>query len=329
MIEGNGADSGAWRTEGLTLKPGGLYRLSFRARKDLGTTGGCLISGPSRVNRDFQPGETWERFGFVFAVPDDAGSDPIRLGQWQVKGSIHFDDVELLPVRVVHEISDPVAFVLGEGEGIERGVYRFQPNYGGPAANYHRALRRNRAAFNSDRWVFSPGAEVIYGFDVLEVRQTSGRVRLNVNYYHAGSLRVEASRDATNWVAVTTLDGQRRGGWSELPASLFPARQVFLRLSMPVGEGSLQVNACDYEAGLETSQWTRIGNTHYLEVLRESPDLSVGIFTLATTPPLTRAGAVEREYSQRLQHAKDAQGLRRTRLDPAPVESNHVKSAAG
>ncbi len=243
MVEGTGKNSNFWRTETLALKPGGLYRLSFYARREATTTGGCVISGLSRVNRDFRPSESWERYSFVFSVPDNGASDYVRLGQWEMKGRVFFDDVELCPVLVS---SGGWSGSLAEGETIENGLYRFQPDFGWTGANYHRPLFLNRASFNSERWVFSPGAELIYAFSPGE-SQPNARINLTINHYTSGSLRVDASRDGKTWQTAASYDGKHRNGATNLPASLFPAERIYVRLSMPEKEGNLQVNSFTYE----------------------------------------------------------------------------------
>lgn len=267
-VHGEGKSSSFWRTERLPLRPGGLYRLSFWGRKDAGTGGGCAVAGTGRVNRDFRLSDSWQRYSFVFSVPDDGTNDYVRLGQWEVRGRLHFDDVELVPVQAVHD-------ELAEGERIENGVYRFQPNFGWAGANYHRPLVLNRAGFNSDRWVFSAGSEVIYRVPARTHPGGGARLRVNVNYHTAGRLLVEASRDRQSWTRVAEYDGSHRSGRTNLPAALLPAEALFVRLSLS-GPGNLQVNACDYEADLEPAgaAWAE-GRTQLIEILTNAPQLAV------------------------------------------------------
>jgi hypothetical protein len=288
MVEGKGDTASCWRAENLPLKPGGVYRLRFFARREPGASGGCAIAGLSRVNRDFQLTEDWQPHSFVFSVPDDGTNDFLRLGQWQVKGEVFFDDVELLPVLTSHSqrssggrTASP-SLDLGEAENLEAGVYRFRPQFDGPTANYHRPLWRNRASFNSTRWIFSPGAEVVYRFALPGLTQTNGRVRVAINYYESGTLRVEASRDAQTWVPFAAYDGRNRGGTNELPVEVFPASEVFLRLSLAGAEGNLQVDACDYEAGMAGRALRAEGATQFFEVSASRPELQVSFAPVTT-----------------------------------------------
>jgi hypothetical protein len=49
-VTGDGKNSFAWRTGNLKLQPGGVYRLRFAGRRDAGTSGGCDITGLSRMH---------------------------------------------------------------------------------------------------------------------------------------------------------------------------------------------------------------------------------------------------------------------------------------
>ena len=63
------------------------------------------------MNRDFRLSEDWERYSFVFAVPSDGASDYVRLGHWQVKGRLFFDEVELTPVLASHDMCAEAAVI--------------------------------------------------------------------------------------------------------------------------------------------------------------------------------------------------------------------------
>src|SRR2546425_1201229 len=125
MVHGNGRDQIFWRTEGFALKPGSLYRLSFSGQGEGGDGNGAAFAGFGRVNRDFLPTESWQRYGFVLSVPADDTNDFVRLGEWHFKGSMSFGEAELLPVVAIHK-SIARGVQLGEGERIQGGSYRFK-----------------------------------------------------------------------------------------------------------------------------------------------------------------------------------------------------------
>ncbi|MBI5386851.1 MAG: DUF4091 domain-containing protein [Verrucomicrobia bacterium] len=275
MVEGTGQESSSWRTERLPLKPGGLYRLSFVARNEAGTSGGCGVSGLSRVNHDFRASDSWQRQSFILSVPDDGTNDYVRLGQWEVKGKMLFDDAELLPVSASHARWGDLE--LGEGESVSRGVYRFRANCGWRGANLHRTLFLNRANFNSDRWCFGAGSEVVYRLNAGTNEQRSAKLQLQINYHTGGRLRVEASRAPRDWTPVATFDGTNRAGTVELPAALFPAKDIFVRLSGVGEKCNLQVNTFNYEAPLAEKVADLEGRTAFFEQSANTGELGIAL----------------------------------------------------
>src|SRR5882762_4616043 len=103
MVHGNGRDQIFWRTEGIALKPGSLYRLSFFGQGEGGAGEGVAFTGFSRVNRDFLPTDSWQRYGFVLSVPADDTNDFVRLGEWHLNGSMSFGEADLIPVVAIHK----------------------------------------------------------------------------------------------------------------------------------------------------------------------------------------------------------------------------------
>jgi len=250
MVKGNGKSQTFWRTEPITLKPNSLYRFNFFGRWERANPEGGALAGPSTINRDFLLTETWARYSYVFSAPSsDAPKDFVRLGEWHVSGSVYFADAALSPVSATFRRIAP-GIELGESESVQGGTYRFKPNFKGIGANYHRPLNVNRAAFNTDRWVFYSGSEVIYRLGVKGGGQARAKVDTSLNYHASGSLHVDASRDRTNWVSLAMCDGQRRSASVELPADLFPSDELFVRLSCRGTNSSLQVNAFEYESRL-------------------------------------------------------------------------------
>lgn len=285
-VTGTGDDQSVWRTDPLPLRPGGLYVLRFRGRRVGDASGGTAVAGTSRINRDFPMDATWREYRFVFRQPDDAGSDFVRLGQWHVKGAVEFDDAELLPVLTSHSHvsgAGDAELRAGADERIEAGRYRFAPDFGWAGANGHRPLVRATAAFNSDRWVFSPGSEVVYGFRLPSQVQTNARLAVAINHHVAGTLEVEAGHDGAAWTRLAVFGATHRGGSIEIPPGLLPATNLLVRLRTPDAATSLQVNRCEYDAALAGAPIQRVeGRTDFLELLRCDPAVSVSGFRLYT-----------------------------------------------
>ena len=276
LVRGNGRDQVYWRTESTGVKPGSLYRLSFFGRSEGETGDGAAFAGLNRVNRDFIPTVSWQRFAFVLDVPADDNNEFARLGQWHLRGGMYFSEAQLLPVVAVHKRIVGGA-ELGEGERILGGVYRFRPSYNWLGGSYHRPLLTNRASFNSDRWVFSSGAEVIYRLGIDHFTQVEGKVGLSINYFVAGSLRMDASRDGLTWVTIATYDGKNRGGSRDLPKELFPVEHLFVRLSCQGTNGNLQVNSFEYESHVAQKVPDVDGVTHFIEIQHSSPQIALSL----------------------------------------------------
>ncbi len=273
-VQGTGEDSSVWRTAPLPLGAGRLFCLRFYGRRLAGASGGTGVAGTSRVNRDFPLTETWSEYRFIFITPTDLAADYARLGQWHLRGQAGFDDAQLAPVEAV-SARFAGGLELGEGESIREGVYRFHPDFNWEGANYHRPLATNRAGFNSNRWLFSPGAEIVYRHRVSGWVQQSGKVHVQLGYYQAGRLRIEASRDGQRWVTVGEFDGQHPGGSAPLPATLFPADEIQVRLAQAGPGAGFQLEDYAYEAPLAGNPPAAEGATHFLEVTEHRPGLAV------------------------------------------------------
>ncbi len=226
-VRGAGQDSVYWRTDPLSLKPGEVCIFRFRARAD---GDGTIISGTNVVNRDFRPTQQWTEYRFAFRVPE-VSPQFARLGQWHLQGTATFEMAEMYPARVVHRRWGDLT--LGEGESLRNGEYTDAHNLGWFGSTVHRTLYRQRAYFNTNRWNFGAGDEVVYRHS-LPFPMRSARLMLNVNYHTGGELLVEASRDGQNWQRVLTASKVGQVDVA-LPETLFPTRQVFVRLA---GEGN-------------------------------------------------------------------------------------------
>ncbi len=272
-VTGTGAanNSNYWRCDGYPFEPGRLYHFEMRARGSI--AGGCVVSGPSFANRDHHstPND-WKWYGHVFRAPESTAGAYLRLGQWQVKGTVEFDAVRVTPTLPVHrKVGD---LILGEGETIRDGLYRFLGTFGHQGSNYHRTLQRATAAFNSDRWCLGPGSDVVYRFELPGHQFLSGDVSFNVNYHTRGGCTAEASRDGKQWHALATQEGLGVGE-ATLPADLVPAEVLFLRLRPSAENSSFQVNRVEFEAKLDGEPSDAAGSTDFADVEGTGPNLAI------------------------------------------------------
>ncbi|MCX8157617.1 MAG: DUF4091 domain-containing protein [Verrucomicrobiae bacterium] len=262
-IQGEGKGAGYWRSSRLKLTPGAVYRFSFWAKRETNASGGCLISGPSLVNRDIIPDTTWQRYQSLVAVPVQGTNDYLRLGHWEGRGTAYFDNARLVPIWPVHAVFNH-GLELGKDESVEGGVYHCRLHFAGEEANYSRVLHEHRCGFNTSRWSFGPGAYVIYRHRVPGGFRTA-QLKVNVNYYVGGRLQVEASADGSHWQTVGVLEGERRAGEWAIPAGALEGGSLWVRL---VGEGAncnLQVNQYELAASLRQPMPEARGMTYYVE----------------------------------------------------------------
>jgi len=287
-VTGGGQDSNYWMIEGLKLEPGACYRFSYWTRIEPGTTGGCIVSGPGSVNRDFSGSEEWEQKAFVF-TPVRA-EDIIRLGQWWVKGKVYLDNVQLARVQPVHARRGELT--LGAGESIQQGLYEFRPNWDGPGADYSRPLIRATSSFNSNRWPMGGSVEIVYRLGATGLQQQSAKVEVNLGYYNGGRCLVQAGKDGQAWQDVGAVGKEGKGEF-DLPADLFPAEHVFVRLAASEAKdeagnskpGSFQITGFAYQAKLTDPLPDFRGETRFLAIEKSAPDVPVEVVSLGSLLP--------------------------------------------
>ncbi len=281
-------------------------RLSLHARchvplrrRGRGTpTSGSAILGPVFANRDYQtPSADWTWVGHVFRVPDDVSDSSIRLGHWQASGTIQYDAVRLQRVLPVH--AQFGSLVLGDGEQIQEGRYSFAGIFSHEGSNYHRPLQSATASFNSDRWVFAPGQQVTYRFELPGLTFRAGQLSFNVNYHTSGGCTAQISRDGEHWQDVGT---QSAAGTFEvpLPNDLLPALVIFLRLKSATDDTSLQVNRIEFSATLSDPPRDAIGQTLFAAV--EASEVALEVRRMSLVSP---DGSCAKSLSVELQNNTD------------------------
>ncbi|HYW79760.1 MAG TPA: glycoside hydrolase domain-containing protein, partial [Thermoguttaceae bacterium] len=259
-VEGSGDDSNFWRCD-YRFTPGRLYHFCMRARHLRGS--GSSIAGPAFANRDYRLSSDWRWIDHVFRVPENVDNSYLRLGQWQATGTIQYDEVRLLPTMPVHKAVGKL--VLGEGERIRDGRYTFSATFAGRGSNYHRPLVSTTADFNSDRWWLNAGRQITYRFELPGHKFLDGQVSFNVNYHVRGKCQAEISRDGNDWTPLATQD-EVGAAEATVPNDLLPAETLFLRLSGPDANTSLQVNRIEFTAQLSATPPDAVGETMFADI---------------------------------------------------------------
>jgi hypothetical protein len=289
-VTGDGKEGSVlWRCDGVKMQPGQTYRFSYWTKSE-GATGGCVVSGPSFANRDFGSGDKWTQNDFVFVAPPDVMGAYLRIGVWAMNGKVLFDDVSLQAVTPVSSTVGDLS--LCQGEEVKGTSYTFEPDFSYEGSNYSPNLVSYTCGFNSNRWPFGPGARLTFRQGLPGLEQTSGKVMVSLGYFAQGSCVIEASRDGQAWerVGVFTKQG---GGTLDLPATLFPAEQVFVRIASPgeaearaeAAPGSFQVTGYKYKATLDKDAGQARGATSFLDVLRATPDVDARVLSLGDLRP--------------------------------------------
>ena len=289
-VSGTGKSSTYWRCAAPALAPGRAYRLSFHVRSRDGKPGGCVISGPNFANRDYRATTDWQQHTFVFTPASQWKGAYVRFGEWHRNDTVLFDDVSLTEVIPVHNVRGDM--VLGAGESVRGKAYAFEPKFGHEAGNYSRCLVEATAGFNSNRWVFGPGAYVAYKHKVGSAVFRSAELTIDIGHYVSGACWVECSRDGKQWLTV----GKVQGIASEtlaLPKEIFPAQEVHMRLRSP-GEsgakedsapGAFQVYGYKFESELAVEQRDMMGTTKFLDIRTQSKDVRVEVISVGDLLP--------------------------------------------
>ncbi len=294
-VAGTGKDSNFWRCD-YRFTPGGLYHFQMRTRRLGGS--GCVVAGPAFANRDRKITGDWKYYDHVFRVPDDVTDSYIRLGQWQSTGKVQFDSARLVPALPVYkEIGEAV---LGNGESIRDGRYTFSATFDQKGSNHHRPLIRATAEFNSNRWVFHDGDEVVYRFELPGLtmrtprtkegapapglsRGSYGRVSFNVSYHVRGECIAEVSPDGKSWRKIAM---QNKVGTAEaaLPPDAASRNVVYLRLKTS-GKAYFQVDRIEFSAPLDGAPPDAVGETLYADMVGFLDRLAFGHATLRKESP--------------------------------------------
>jgi len=222
-VTGSGdKDESTYWTSEYPFEPGGLYRISCELRAPGGTGDGLALTGSNLVNMAIPAEPEWKAYAFIFTAPQEAGRPVLRFGQYRVRGTVWFRNIEVQAVTPFYRRSGGLA--LGTGERVQDGVYQAALTYKGTESNSSRCLHAAKGYFNSYRWDLRAGDYVVYCHHPVAGRpvQKSAEVAVNIGYHTGGVCVVEASRDLEQWREIGRIDGKRRSSFA-LPSGLFPA----------------------------------------------------------------------------------------------------------
>ncbi len=285
-ITGGGKDNSSWRSGRIAFAPQAVYRLRFQARS-MGASGGTPISGPGFCNRDLGSiSPDWQTHESIFVTPATLRDEEcnLRFGQWEVNGTVAFAAVQLHPAIPLYSREGELE--LGEGETLIGNEYTFDAPYRGESRNQSRALCANDCDFNTDRWCFAKGSEVIYRHRLAGRKQASAELNVSVVWHARGQLNVEASVNGKTWQILDSID-KLTGKSFAIPATLMPADEVWIRLSASAADGnpSLQVGYYSYRATVSGPPAQLVGATRFLAVTKSDPRLAVKVEGIGEAVP--------------------------------------------
>lgn len=206
-VTGDGKSSNYWKCP-VGLTPGQIYRIDFWTKSGPDTSNGNVISGTNRVNMDWRHTQEWTHRKIIFRAPDGGGERFLKLGQWQARGPVYFDDIRLRRANwITRRWTDNVT--LGQGERVHAGRFEFSAPLE-EGLNWGWGLERCTADFNSNRWLFSNGSEIEFlhwkglkSEDGSSSRlMSNAKVEVDVGYHVAGRCVVEAACEGTTWTEL-------------------------------------------------------------------------------------------------------------------------------
>ncbi len=285
-VTGDGKDGSYWESDDLPLKPGQVYELSFRCRLTNRTAGGgCLTAGPVFANRDITPApDAWENVTSYFQTPAHPMTSRLRFGQYELRGTAEFADLRLREVRSLYAETGDLD--LGDGESLNGNRYECLAPTTESVGNVCLALNTFSAAFNTSRWRFAAGDDLLYRHNVVGRQQRNGEVSVRLNWHRAGTLVVEASLDNRGYAPLGTMT-ESGSKTFRLPPELW-ANHVWVRLHAVAPANStdkadaplLQATDYRYAADVDGPPVTFRGKTHFVHE-RRSQELPVNTFVRA------------------------------------------------
>ncbi len=291
-VHGSGkkGDSNYWRFN-YPFEPNTVYKVSCKVRTSPGALGNNILIGSNLVNRDVWVQKNWVTKEYIFVTPEKTSGAYLKFGQWHVKGTVWFKDMEVHPVQPVYAVQEN--YKLGAGERIQNSVYSAMGNFKGYESNFSRYLQKHNTYFNTNRWDMYRGNYIIFCHQIGAGRrnQQQGTVTINVGAYYNGECLVEAGNDGINWVSVGAIRKQEQRTF-ELPQDIFPAEKVFIRCQVTGLIARLQIHNYEYQSGLSASAPNFSGHTQFFNIMEKNKNVVVRFESMGSKTTDTPQAAV-------------------------------------
>ncbi|HIJ65151.1 MAG TPA: DUF4091 domain-containing protein, partial [Candidatus Hydrogenedentes bacterium] len=294
-VDGTKDHTSYWLSEPLPLAPNACYVLRVDVFQEQ-RGGGPPVIGPRCSNYvlyDVEPGR-WAPVRMYFQTPSAITEENVRLrlGHARMRrGRLFFDNVAVHRVEPVYRMVE--GLILGDGEFVQGNVFESRMTWDVHKVNHGRALAGYKNTyFNHDAFLMGDGSELLMNHELAGRQFLRGSVFLAPAYREKGALIVEASTNGAVWEDVGRI-ADVRGQVIELPESMFPADNVFVRIRCEADEPAgrdFELNVMGLRgyylrAEVDGPPVTATGKTHYVELLETAPELEVTVLELGDLIP--------------------------------------------
>lgn len=253
-----------WRSDPVTLRPNGVYGMSFHVnRARSGSEVLCRTKYHNLLVSDVDPG--WRVIRTVMRMPVDDSTISVALSDYNCQAVTLFDRPRLVELEPRYRSCSGVT--LGRGEVLTGNHYYFMSQDRSVGGGDTRVLAGLRGASSGDKFVLRKNSEVLHRFNVAGRRFLNGRGMLHVSYVQDAAVEVDVSADGSSWMRLAVVTNAVPCDLA-FPGSLFPARELWLRLKS--GEGLkksalCQVRTVHFDGDVDGDPIYLAGATTYVE----------------------------------------------------------------
>lgn len=253
-----------WKADPVTLKTNGVYGMSFHVnRARSGSEVLCRTAYHNLMVSDVDPG--WREIRTVMRMPVDDSTISIALSDYNCQAETLFDRSRLVELEPRYRTESGIT--LGRGEVLTGNHYYFMSQHKCVGGGDTRALVGLKGSSSGDKFVLKANSEVLHRFDICGRRFLNGRGMLHVSYLQNAAVDVDASADGLTWTRLAVVTNAEPCDLA-FPASLFPARSLWLRLKSSEGlkKGAVcQIDTVHFDGAVDGEPVYLAGATTYVE----------------------------------------------------------------
>ena len=316
----NEQNTAFWRLD-YPFEAGQLYEMSLDVRVSQDASITAVLFGSDFFNKDIGGRTEWQRQKIIFAVPHDSSEHFIRLGMWQSRGTASFSNVYIQRLSALPQLSNP----LGDGETIHNDDYQAHFYFTYSNTNFSRCLAGFLGNFNSFRWDLYEGDYVIYKHDLseMESRHKSATLSLNVNYYQAGVLIVEAGRDGAAWERLGTSQQIGRVQFV-IPPTILPSSHVYIRFRIAEKNARMQIDEYRFQSQLNNSFTSITGQSVFARAANPGMDVVVEAFYFSGDVATAQLRSTSQEKQKIKIVAQSSKGIKTKKITLPPNASERT-----